>query len=413
MVPDLKVLHSNKQLECEHGAHTVALLFSSRLPLPTGSGSPMRAWNWLVDLSATYAVVVVVPEDQLECALPHDYPALQVVGVPVPGNILNRVQQLAGLLCPPLCLLYRRYAKGWYVPSRAIKKQLRALVSGYDIRKICVFRLFMHEYAQGLVLAKGIYTSQLDMDDLESLTKQSNARCAARLGYYVKAASYYLTAWQCKLLEKRVAATYNQVYLASPDDVQALHPENNTYQVQVRPNRVRVPLPAPEPADRAVLRILFTGTLAYLPNEEALRLLVGQILPALQAQITNKCVLRVVGRRPAARLEKLLGNNPAIEWITNAASLDEHYALANMVLVPLQAGGGTKIKTLEAMAHARPVIATAEGVRGLDVVAGRHYLAAQTAAEMAQAAADLWHQPRWAESIANAGRRLCQEKYSL
>jgi polysaccharide biosynthesis protein PslH len=82
------------------------------------------------------------------------------------------------------------------------------------------------------------------------------------------------------------------------------------------------------------------------------------------------------------------------------------------VVVPLRAGGGSKLKTLEAFAHQRPVVSTGHGVRGLDVTPGVHYLPAESPAEFANAIARLAQDPALALRIAQAGRALCAKAYA-
>jgi glycosyltransferase involved in cell wall biosynthesis len=121
--------------------------------------------------------------------------------------------------------------------------------------------------------------------------------------------------------------------------------------------------------------------------------------------------LCVVGRHASSRLVAILNQTPQIEFLPDADSLTECYQTAQVIVVPLRAGGGTKLKTLEAFAHMRPVVSTAHGVRGLKVTSGEHYLAAETPTEFADAIFRLASDARLAERIALAGHALCRQKY--
>jgi polysaccharide biosynthesis protein PslH len=69
------------------------------------------------------------------------------------------------------------------------------------------------------------------------------------------------------------------------------------------------------------------------------------------------------------------------------ADLRSLYAASHVVLAPLRAGGGTRIKVLEAMAHARPVVATPLGADGLAVKDGAHLLLGEDAGALPRRAA--------------------------
>jgi glycosyltransferase involved in cell wall biosynthesis len=78
-------------------------------------------------------------------------------------------------------------------------------------------------------------------------------------------------------------------------------------------------------------------------------------------------------------------DGPGCRWIEAPDRIDSLYARAQIALAPIRAGGGTRIKALEAFAHGRPLIATRAAMAGLDVQPDRHYLAAETASEWIEA----------------------------
>ena len=82
-----------------------------------------------------------------------------------------------------------------------------------------------------------------------------------------------------------------------------------------------------------------------------------------------------------------------------------------MLVAPLAAGGGTRIKLLEAFAHGLPVVTTAIGAAGLDVTSGVHLLIADSAAAMAEAAASVTADRALRQRLAAAGRRLVSSHY--
>ena len=130
-------------------------------------------------------------------------------------------------------------------------------------------------------------------------------------------------------------------------------------------------------------RLLFVGSFDYPPNLEAARELVQRHLPALRAPFPGLCV-RLVGRDDAGALRPLAAVD-GVELVGYAEELLPHYQGSDAVYLPIRAGGGTRIKVLEAFALGRPVLSTAVGVEGLGLVEDRDYLRCETPAQGAAA----------------------------
>jgi glycosyltransferase involved in cell wall biosynthesis len=93
--------------------------------------------------------------------------------------------------------------------------------------------------------------------------------------------------------------------------------------------------------------------------------------------------------------------------------LEPLYASASLVVVPLRTGAGTRIKLLEAFAHAVPVVASSVAAVGLEVVDGRHLLVADDPAPTVEAIERLLTQPELAQRIVDDAGRLVRERYSF
>ena len=140
-------------------------------------------------------------------------------------------------------------------------------------------------------------------------------------------------------------------------------------------------------SSRIRLRLLFVGNLSYLPNRAAARELALVLLPKLRRKNLD-VELRLVGHQPSAdvvALEDLEG----VELLTEVQDLGPLYEWADQVLLPLRAGGGTRIKILEAFAAGVPVVTTAMGADGLDVKHGEHLLIAESAEHLSRISSEL------------------------
>jgi glycosyltransferase involved in cell wall biosynthesis len=162
-----------------------------------------------------------------------------------------------------------------------------------------------------------------------------------------------------------------------------------------------------------MLRMLFVGTLNYPPNEEAVRILVLKVLPLLRIALSEPWRLCVVGRHASTSLQALLETCPEVEFVPSAAAVRPWYQRSHMVLVPVFAGGGTKFKSLEGLAHQRPVVSTEHGMRGLNAVPGKHFLLANTPEQFTEAIQRLASSEALCKQLAEAGRHLVTPDWAL
>lgn len=115
-----------------------------------------------------------------------------------------------------------------------------------------------------------------------------------------------------------------------------------------------------------VNHMLFVGNLKYEPNCHGIMWFINKVFPKLN-NIFNDVRLSVVGRNPPGELIKLIEEYSNIEMHINPSCIVPFYERCGVVIVPLFAGGGTRIKILEAGFANRPVLSTAIGAYGLDL----------------------------------------------
>jgi glycosyltransferase involved in cell wall biosynthesis len=113
--------------------------------------------------------------------------------------------------------------------------------------------------------------------------------------------------------------------------------------------------------------LLFVGTLHYKPNIDGLKWFIESIFPDFKSKFQDAKLL-VVGRSPGPDVRNLCGNNADIELYADASDIKEYYKKCKAVIVPILAGGGTRIKILEAALANRPILSTPIGAEGLSFV---------------------------------------------
>jgi glycosyltransferase involved in cell wall biosynthesis len=156
--------------------------------------------------------------------------------------------------------------------------------------------------------------------------------------------------------------------------------------------------------------LVFSGSMDWHPNEDAVLHFAESILPRIRAQVPH-VTFTVVGRNPTARVRALGGR----DGITVTGTVDDvrpFIAAGSVYVVPLRAGGGTRLKIFEAFAMARPVVSTTVGAEGLGIAPGRHYVRADGDAEFAAAVVAMLGDAVRRRRLGDAGRALVEASYS-
>jgi len=167
--------------------------------------------------------------------------------------------------------------------------------------------------------------------------------------------------------------------------------------------------PSAEPQQNDAL--VFTGSMDWLPNEDAILYFAESILPLLRRE-TPEAELRVVGRRPSQRLQKLGEDAPGIVVTGEVRDIRPHVHSSSVYIVPLRIGGGTRIKIFEAMAMGKAVVSTPVGAEGLPVRHNENILLAESPEEFARCVLHLLRNPAERERLGGAARALVEQNYS-
>jgi polysaccharide biosynthesis protein PslH len=154
--------------------------------------------------------------------------------------------------------------------------------------------------------------------------------------------------------------------------------------------------------------LLYVGQLGYRPNEAAVIQLIDEVLPLVRRAVPD-ARLRIVGREPGDAVRRRAG--PFVEVVGEVPEVMPYLRAARVLVVPLLAGSGTRLKILEAMAAGIPVVTTAVGAAGLDATPGRHLLIGDTPAELAEHAADVLTDGHLARSLSESARLLVESCY--
>jgi glycosyltransferase involved in cell wall biosynthesis len=121
----------------------------------------------------------------------------------------------------------------------------------------------------------------------------------------------------------------------------------------------------------------------YRPNIDAMLWFAGEVLPLIQRQAPT-VQLQIVGMNPHARLQRLQAN-AAIQITGAVPDVRPYLHAADVYVIPMRVGGGTRFKALEAMAAGKAIVSTTLGVEGIGTSHAQELLIGDTPAEFAAA----------------------------
>lgn len=210
--------------------------------------------------------------------------------------------------------------------------------------------------------------------------------------------------------ERRTLRAFRYVTAVSEKDAQVFRRLSPATEVIVVPNGADLERFTPVTGADDGRTVTMMGSMAYLPNRDGALYFHQAIWPSVRA-LCPHARLVVLGHQAPARLPQLRGA-AGVEVKEPVGDIEPDLAAATIVVVPLRAGGGTRIKILEALAMGKPVVTTSVGCEGLDVVAGQHLLVSDDPTEFARLVAGLLNDSTWRRELGASGRKLVEDRYS-
>ena len=157
--------------------------------------------------------------------------------------------------------------------------------------------------------------------------------------------------------------------------------------------------------------IVFLGFLGVPENELAVRRLLDGVWPLVEAEL-GPTPLTVIGAGPPDWLVAAAADRPRLTVTGFVDDVDRPLREAAVLVVPLAGGAGVKSKVLHACARHLPVVATADGLRGVPAVDGVHALRGESDAELAAATVRILRDPRLGRQLARRAAALLRERFN-
>jgi polysaccharide biosynthesis protein PslH len=389
------------------------LILAPYPPYPPRGGGALRIYHLLKGLAAQHQVTCLTfaPNEAAVAALAplRDYCRVETVLGPPPRTLQQRALTT---LASPLPDMAHRNASGDYAAA------LRALLAHEAIDVIQAESIEMAQFLLAVSgVGKAIPLRVLDEFNAEYLLQKRTALNDLRGARSVRKLAgglYSLVQWfKLAAYERQMLQGYHHTLVVSAEDRLALQRLHRAASLPIIPNGVDTDHFSPtHNAQRTThnARLVFTGTLDYRPNIDAVRWFAEMVLPLVRAQQPEASFV-VVGRNPAPAVQAL-HNGTSIEVLGEVPDVRPYIASAAAYLVPMRIGGGVRLKLLEALAMEAPIVSTglgAEGVEGLRD--GEHLLLADSPQPFAEAVVRLFNDRQLAHQLGRAGRTLVQASY--
>jgi glycosyltransferase involved in cell wall biosynthesis len=210
--------------------------------------------------------------------------------------------------------------------------------------------------------------------------------------------------------EARACAGADLTLAVSDVDCSLLATTSPGARVRAIPTGVDTAYFAPNGHHEVPDRLVFTGSMDWYPNEDAMLHFIDTVLPQIRSEVPSTS-LTIVGRRPSDRLRQA-ATAAGVEVTGTVDDVRPFIARGAVYIVPLRIGGGTRLKIFEALAMGKAVVSTAIGAEGLPLVDGEHFLQADEPAAFARSVVALLKDAARRRVLGAGGRRLVEERYS-
>ena len=339
------------------------LAIDEALPYPTDSGKRIRTFELLRRLARAHEITLVVPEERpspaeaLAAVRATGIHVLTVPRAPLTKHGLRFAWDLlrnVPMRAPYMVMGHR---------VRAVREAVAARVAAARPDVIHVeWTPLVCNVPEGLGVPVVVSAHNVESDIWARyvLTERSAARRAYVRLQHRKVARF----------EREALAAADGVVAVSEADGARIRAFSGQAHVVVAPNAVDGERFAPDPAAPVdPCELLFTGSLDWRPNQDAVVWFLDEILPRVRARVPE-ATFRVVGRAPPTWLLEKAASVAGVTVNGSVPDVRPYVARAGVSIVPLRVGGGSRLKIPEALAMERPVVSTTVGAEGLSVEGG-------------------------------------------
>ena len=257
------------------------------------------------------------------------------------------------------------------------------------------------------VVDAAFFPKILFQHNVESVIRQRQLSAA---GNPLLKAYLYWDWIRLKRFEARAARKFDHCIMVSEQDCRTMHDLYGVTNTTAIPTGVDVDYFKPREAEAAGHHLVFTGSMDWFPNEDAMRFFVNEVLPLIRRQL--EVTTWIVGRHPSESVLRLSQDHPDVRVTGTVPDVRPFIDRASVYVVPLRIGGGTRIKIFEAMAMGKAIVSTTIGAEGLPVSNGENIVLADTAQSFAAKVIELLQSPSQRRRIGETARALVVNHYT-
>jgi sugar transferase (PEP-CTERM/EpsH1 system associated) len=379
------------------------LMITNTLPYPPIAGHPIRNINLLRRIAKDHQVwlLVMVTKDEAQAELgPLADFCEEVVLIPTddPGALARPMQALQFLLegTPPELRLYE--TKEMIAALRNLMQRVDFDVIQFEDSYMAHYQEYLPANWQGKKILTFIDIAYRQYDRIYRIEKKMLRKL--RLWVY----SRMMYNW-----EPQYAGYFDLNVTMSEIDCDLLLSRNNNLNITAVPNGVDThenqPLPMPIDGSK---KLIYVGNMSYRPNVDAVIFFCEEILPLIRAEIPE-AELWIVGKSPLPEVEALA--NDFVHITGRVKDVRPYYEESSVCVIPLRAGGGTRLKILESMALGRPIVSTSIGSEGIAVIDGENILIGDDPQTFARQTVLLLQDEEKSQAIRNQARQFVVDHY--
>ena len=375
------------------------LFLAPRLPFPADTGGKIRTYNILKQIALENHVhLICFSFEQLDQRYIHEFERLGIEVSLVPIKDSTLIEKIMGVLFNVLPFSIAKYK------TVQMQEAIQAVLRTNAFDAIHVDHLHMSHYQDYF---RGI-PCMLDEHNVEYKILE---RCALVEKSFLKRIFYKDQTKKMKKFESQKCQEFQGVFACSLDDVVLLKAlTHGTTLFYVIPNGVDTEYfdLSEEKGLASENSLVFTGSMDWLPNDDAITYFCKEILPLIW-DINSSVKLCVVGKSPSAAVKNLAANDQRVTVTGRVEDVRPYIVRSKIFIVPLRIGGGTRLKILEAMSMRRGIVSTTVGAEGISY-SKEDIALADTPDAFARAVCDLLNAPLRVATMGEKGRALvCQE----
>ncbi len=223
--------------------------------------------------------------------------------------------------------------------------------------------------------------------------------------------AYLYNQWQkMRRFEKQMCRDFDCVIGVSAEDREQMKRDYGAQTVFDVPTGVDTDYFQPRGVQPSAHSMVFTGSMDWLPNEDAIKYFMQEIMPLIKKKVPD-AALTVVGRNPPPALVELSKEDPSLIITGRVEDVRPYIEESAAYIVPLRIGGGTRLKIFEAMAMERAVVSTTVGAEGLPVSNGIELLVADEPAAFANAVITLLTNSSYAVQLGQRAASIVRQNH--